>query len=231
MATELANNALTTIAAVKSELAVECDDTDRDDYIARLINSVSTSIERYLSRELRYEAGRVESVPGYGGVRIRVKKAPVVTLTSVVVQYGAGLTDPITVSEVIVEDEGRTGLLFREYGWVNTVRGRAAGIAQDLLPGAEEPSIVITFDGGFVLPQQAADDETNTLVRSLPYDIEDAAILAVTSRVLRRGDDHGIKSERLLSHSVTYDVDKKTGLPHQTLAMVAPYKRPAFSAS
>lgn len=223
MSNALNPNALTTLAEVKGELGIACDDVEHDRQIRRRINAVSTTIERFLSRELRYEAGRVETIRSYGGVRVRVRKPPVVTLTLVenVSLSGPLLVDPIELVDVIVEDEGETGILYRVSGWPDTA-AHTCSIARDPLPGTEGPGVRVTYDGGYVLPQQACDDDS--LERSLPEDIEEAAIMAVVSSWTRRGGDIAIKSERSLSGSVTFDLDKATGLPAAVVSMLKPHR-------
>jgi len=217
--------ALTTIKRCEGELGRECADTDARDYLGSIINSVSSQIERILNRALAFEAGRVEDLPGFGLPRLRVAKPPIVTLTSVSIigTKSPILVDPIDLATLSVEDDGRTGIIYNPAGWPDT-GGRSAGIAGDRLAGTEEHAIRVTFDGGFVTPEQAKADTTDTLVRSLPDEIEDAAAIAVASRFSRRGDDHGIKSERILSGSVSFDLDSKTGLPKICLSMIRPYR-------
>lgn len=230
MTTSLNANALTTVRAVELELGIDCGDASDDaEYIRRLINSKSTQIEKHLNRLLPFETGRVDLLKGYGLPRIVMKKWPVVTLTKVrlVGTKSPLIVEEIDLDEVKIEDSGESGILFRTFGWPDT-SGRTRGITQDLLADTEERAIEVTFDGGYVTPKQAIDD--NTLTRDLPDPIEDACVIAVVERFNRRGDTWGVKSERLLSHSVTYDVDRRSGLPREAVALLGPYRRIAVGA-
>lgn len=201
---DLNPNALTEIDAVKDELGIDCADTSLNSLIARKINTVSTAAAKYLNRGLlQFQVGIVEKRAGSSRTRIQVTRTPLKTLTSVTILSGLNVSEVVALADIDVEDDGRTGILYLRSGWPR-VRGRMSGASQDPLADTDEKNIQITYDGGWVLPDQAR-QSSGALVRDLPEDIEEAVVSAVVGRMDRRGENRGIKSEKLLSHSVTYE--------------------------
>lgn len=221
MPIDLTSQALTTLEAVKDELSIDYDDATQDNYLHRKINAASSALIRYLNRPVIYDAARVDFLAGHGTNRIRVKLAPLLTLTEIVLVDGDSET-AVDLDDVTIEDDGRTGVLFRRTPWGLTAAVRHAGIAQDPDFSSLEHSIRVTYAGGWVTPKGAEDDPE--LVRSLPYEIEEACVISVASWVARKGMDRAITSEKTMSYSVTRELDKKTGLPVEALQLVASYR-------
>jgi len=218
----LNSNALTTLDNVKSELGIT--GTDDDAYLERQINVVSNAIEKFLNRRLGYQAGKIEKVKGYGGSRIRLSLVPLISVDDVTFINSDGVLATLDVANVEIENEGLEGFLYYRLGWPWTAPRPFGTIARDPLPGHEESSIQVTYDGGYVLPN---DGPAVSPQIDLPSDIEQAAILAVSSAYLRKGEDRTVKSERLMSYSVTYqDGGSVSGSPFSAdvTAMLAPYK-------
>ena len=86
-------------------------------------------------------------------------------------------------------------------GWAWTTRS-AGGVTHDPLAGAEESLYTVTYTGGYVTPQQAADDAE--LTRDLPYDIERAVIDMVKALYWGRGRDPGVRGKSVSRASVQY---------------------------
>lgn len=191
--TSLASNALTSLRAVKSEMRLTTNDDDL--YLRGQINFVSQAIEDFLGRALLYDAARVDLVPGYGGNRVLAPLRPVLSLTSVEYVDGDDVLETLDVTEIEIEDAD-AGWVYRRFGFPWTVPRPTGTIARDPAPGHERRSIRLTYAGGYVLPN--SDNPT------LPASIERAAILAVVQNAQQRGRDRSIKSERLMSYSVTY---------------------------
>jgi hypothetical protein len=65
------------------------------------------------------------------------------------------------------------------------------------------------------------------LERTLPYEIEDAAIQLVTIRKGNKGKSQNVKSRKLLSHAETYwgTTETDQGLPVSIASMLRPHKR------
>ena len=204
-------HALTTLQAVKDELGIM--DSSKDSVLERLINAASEAIEQYCGRHFEYEQGVQETLAGTGGSRLVLSRIPVRAVTSVTVS-GMPLDD------YVVEDP-KAGILYRGAGWPWTARAWAGFISQDPLIGTESRDIVVTYDAGFVTPQQEA-DSGGTLTRDLPHAVEEACILTVVTWYLNRGENLSITSEGLAGVWVRYD---RSVLPQPARELLAPYKR------
>jgi hypothetical protein len=205
----LAANALTTLSAVKLELDISVPDDDA--YIESLIDAVSTQIETFLQRHLLQEIGRVERVSGYGNYTLILSLTPVTVLTSIeIISMTAPPLFPFDITDVEIKDAD-AGLVYYRAGWPWTVPRPYGTITADPMPGQEWNVIEVTYDGGYLLP----DDPTPTL----PVDIQRACTIAVSTEFRKRGIDRTIKSERLMSYSITYD---RTGMGEATMHKLYP---------
>lgn len=91
-------------------------------------------------------------------------------------------------------DEGR---LYRSHGWP-----------------AGEHNIAVSYIGGYVLPEDATEDEARTLPEPL-----ELACLLYTQMLMR---EPGVKSERVGNISVSY-ADDKESLPFAVVSLITPY--------
>lgn len=207
----LAATALTTIAAVQAELGIE-DGTTR---IERLINVAVDRITRYCGRTFHYEAARVDVLPGYGGPILYLPKGPVLEVASVSYDGSTLNTDDYAIH---TRSDSAFAALYRSSGWTwtaPTVQGPEASP----FPGGERNLWTITHECGFVTPGQVTAGPP-ALVRSLPYDLEQAAVLLAASWYpLAR--DLRVTSERLLSWSATYSMT--SDIPEPIKELLAAY--------
>ena len=208
----LAANALTTLQDVKLELDIASTDVSNDRYLTSVINAVSTQVETFLQRQLGRVTAFEEMVSGYGLYKLRVSRTPVLTVTAVElfstavpsVFYTFDLTD-------LQIENPNGGVLYYPGGWPWTVPLTRGTIKADPIPGQEWPAVKVTYDAGYELPAAVAP--------TLPADIQRAATLASTNEFRMRGRDRNIKSEKLMSYSVTYE---KSGLGEATLHKLYP---------
>lgn len=221
---------LTTTTRLESELGITLD-ADQLTWAASAIDEVSAACARFVGFPLTYLAAAVERVQGHDAVLAFVRRTPVRSLTALDWVDVDGNETDLTLDGVEImdiDDEtgfGRTGAIRRNSGWSSaSVR---SGVRQSPVPGSSRQAYKLTFAGGWVTAQQAADDVT--LTRDLPFDIEAAALIEVVARFRRRGRDPGVKSERALDGAVTYESDeaKRYGLNTTTLGMLRTYKRTA----
>lgn len=216
----LTAHALTTLAAVKTELSIS--DSGSDDILTELINRASGLIEAHCDRHFEYSAAVAEAAAGFGLTMLQVARTPLLSLTSIT--YDTATVDSDSYS---IHSAG-AGTIYREGGWVWTA-GSLANIARDPLPGTEQKLYTVTYAGGYVTQPQVDDD--GTLTRTLPYDLEQACILAVVQSYRQLGRDRAIKSESLLKYSVSYgspppsSIVGGSGLPPEVEAMLNPYVR------
>lgn len=208
----LAPNALTTPKQIREELGLTSE-TGLD----RLINAASDRIERYCQRSFFYEAARVEKLAGFRSNYLTVSKAPIIEVASLTYD---GAT--IAATEYEIDDDwhirSSSGFVWTAATW--------SGASEMPIPGSEERLYVLTYSCGYVTPAAAKDLD---LPRTLPYDLEDACIQLVTNRYRAIGQIPGIKSESLLSHSVTYESTSTStgvgGIPTAIAAMLDPYRK------
>lgn len=215
MPLSLATNALTTLATVAGDLGITTPGAS-DDALIRLINAASGAIEQYVQRRLYREAAIVEKVPGHGSQRLLLSRTPINALTSI-------LRDGLAVDSVVIEDAER-GFLRLDQGFLSTARLWGGVIAHEPLPGSEDPAYVVTYDGGWVTPAQ---EGSPTPVRTLPWDLEQAAIVTCRAWWKARQRDPSIIQERLMSWAATYASDESSPLelPQGVKALLEPYRR------
>lgn len=120
--------------------------------IERLIDQASAAIVRHCRREFA-RAAVVESVPGNDLLEIQLSRTPIARVTSVSV-------DGDVITDYSIEDRDE-GTLYRRDGWAWTAqripgfggRQRFPGWGQ-ALAGREEPSISVSYVGGYLVPEQ-----------------------------------------------------------------------------
>lgn len=201
----------------------------------RLIAAASSAIEAFLGRPLGYIAFITDVVRGLGWSKIQLTRTPIQMLQNV---WLSGFTGPaLTGDDYIIEDRGLTGII--DLRCTSPWTGRLGpGIAANALPDTERQDpecIIVEYDGGWVLPGQTG---APVFAAKLPADIELAAIITAEDAWLRRGSSRSVKTERLMSHSVSYAesssggsmADGSTimlpaGLPADAGGLLAPYRR------
>lgn len=215
----LTAQALTTLDALKSELGIT--GTDDDSYLESTIERTSAALQSAIGRKVYYESGIVEYVRGGHTPFVVVARAPIVSITSIVLDDG-------DETYIYAADEYRaqsddSGIVERLDGWWPSTAD-IVGVQPTHLPSTQRRTIKVTYTGGWVTPQQAADDAT--LTRDLPYDIEDAALALATLRYRMRGRDTGIQSRKNLSASVSFETGALAGTyPDAVQRVIASYGR------
>ncbi len=211
----LTDHALVTVSTVETELGLT--PGAQDALLQRLINSVSEQIKNYCNREFYYEVAREDKVRAYGLTRLTVEKSPIVTLTSI--EYDGATID----SDNYEIEDASQGIIYRPDGWLWTA-SRLSNIERDRLPGTEGPDYDVTYNGGYITQPQE-DDSVGT--RSLPYDLEDAALQLISLRYKKIGEDIRMKSEKLMSYSYTYSdgLESEYGIPKSIATMLNAYRR------
>lgn len=205
--------ALCTVADVEAELALAAPLAGSAlAYLESLIDSASQVVETYLRRgPLAYRADIVEQVRGRGWPRVRLRSTPVRAVDEVRLDDGVAPADTY-----IIEDGGRTGILFFKLVWPFTGYRTPGTSAMDHYADTEaEEGVRVTYDAGWWLPEQGAKPVLVPPIPDLPRDVRRAVTLAVAQQYRSRGVDRTVESERLLSHSVTYarDDGAAMGLP------------------
>lgn len=205
----LSANALTTVGALKDELGIASSDTSLDTHLKRMINAASDWLEAQLHRSLRLETV-TESLSGFGRQRLNLARYPISSLTSVKVD-GADVTADC---KILNGARGQRGQIWRKDGFPLSARGYG-DLTSDTDPSTADLNVEVSYKGGYVLPQ----DESATLPRTLPWDIEWACL-----RIVKHWHDRdpGLKSEQSPT-GYRYEVDPQ--LAQTILKDLAPYRR------
>jgi hypothetical protein len=138
---------LTTLAALKTALGLT--EPSHDAELERLIAVATDRIEDYCGR--RFSAGTiVEDLAGHGTYLEPLARVPVVQVLSVA--YEGGVL-PVTSYEV---QSAEGGLLRALGGFVWTAGGEQQGYQIQGQPGSERRLYRVTYDAGYVTPEQSA---------------------------------------------------------------------------
>lgn len=207
----LSIHALTTWETMQAELGLS--GTSDQTVIERLINAASEEIERVAQRHFEYVAGHAERVAGHGTNLLIVSHAPIRSVAAIDYIDGAGLVSHSYASTEYAIHDAKAGLVAWT-GGTDVLRGNVSGwpwtadaagdtIRGEPLPGSERKALRVVYDGGWVTPEQA---RANTgMARDLPYDLEQACIIAVASWWKRRGSDVTVSNHSSAQgSSVTY---------------------------
>lgn len=209
--------ALTTLATAKDELGIS--DTSQDDRIERCILQASAACQGFTDRDFRKES-TVERLQASGTRRLVLGRTPLASITSVVVD-----DETLDATEYEIEDAA-AGLLYRENGWPRIDAVVVGSIARDPIAGTAKRDVVVTYTGGYVLPN----DSSGT--RDLPYDVEQACVLTVVSIYRGRGRDRAVASKGTGDASVSYRLPNQIigvgaggVIPDEAAVLLAKYRR------
>jgi len=192
----LATLALTTVDEVLSQAGMRDADPNR---VASLINQASQDFINKLGRELHFQEGRVDRVPGFGTRDLHVSLNPMTELTAVSLDGGA-----IDITELYFTSDplGETSLRWSNNACWRWTAAYAPGIDLNPIAGTEAASYLVEYSGGYVTPQQANDDPL--LTRSLPFDIERAVLDYVVSLHRGSGRDRAVTNRTSASGSQSW---------------------------
>ena len=199
--------ALTTLDAVKDELGIT--DDSEDNRLSRMINAWSQRFDTETSRKLA-RASYVESIAAQGGLWLNLAQYPVTSVESVVVD-----------DATLVADDDYTlypmnGQLWRSEKW-RWAAGCHPDLTGDRDPYANGLNVTVTYIAGYVTPAMAEDD--SSLIRDLPYDLEDGVIRGV---VFSYQNAPGVKMEQTAGGRRTQLFDPLKGGDHGILAELEP---------
>lgn len=201
-------NALTTVALFNSDTG-----NSTTAVAERFIDAASDAIEQYLGRSLQYATGLAETVPAFGTTRLMVSRTPLRAVTSVVTVDSA----TIDSTSYSIEGDGEAGFIYRADGWRWTADAVTA-MEPYRLPGTEKPYYVVTYAGGYSLPNDA------TQTYPLPASIQEACLALAGHYYRNRNRRLDIASETVGNASQTF-AGLVQGMPAYVAAMLDPFKR------
>jgi hypothetical protein len=191
---------LIALADLKAVLGIT--DSANDTLLGNIIQRGSDAIARFCNRVFAQRTV-IETLPGSGGQLLKLKFAPIVTLTSIALDGETVDPDTYTLTEP------DAGIVFREAAcWAYT--GHAY-------------SYTATYTHGYNLPDMAGTD-------TLPHDIQQAALELCKGLWLARQRDPTVSMESVPDvYTVQYGGKGGNGVPVGTLPpsvqeLLLPYK-------
>ena len=139
-------------------------DYSKDRFIERYINAVSDTVSKHCNRKFIADTYS-EFYKGHGRQKLILNQYPVNYITSVKVDSAAltAGTDYVTADQTYLDQ----GIVFKSNGW--TWYGYLTGLVGE--PTAPVDNIEVVYSAGYTLEPEAS--------RTLPYDLEDAAVSMV----------------------------------------------------
>ena len=199
--TPASTQALTTLAAVKAELALT--GGGDDGYLSDAINGVSGTIARWCNRSFGRETVS-EAIRLQRGLKplpeLRLSRWPVASITSIAEGTGPALTYADWEADL------DNGLIYRLDGADNRRQWTA-------------PKITVIYAAGYLLPGEQG--------RTLPNEIERAAILLASAAYRARGRDSFVKSEEtpgVLRTEYFFGTPGDGGMPPEVEGLLVPFR-------
>jgi hypothetical protein len=249
-------NALTTYATAKAELGLS-DDTQQPVVERLINSASRAIQNAAYGRIFQHQSGISELVKGTGGFRLVVKRTPLRNVIAINLLNPDGTItytyDPTTYTVENVSG----GLIYRTSGAYGLTAGYSVGagsaygrmmgwpwLAQpgDDIRGSpqattERPALQVVYDGGWITPWQDVCLGSSTPnppytstpagLRDLPYDLEEACLMTVTTLWRRRGTNRDVISETVDHGQVTYRQSPQEGgiLPPEAYQIAQTYRR------
>ena len=186
---------LSTKEKILRDLRISESDVDRIEQAEDALKAASDWIEKYLDRQLPYDPEFKQVLEGHGFPELILSRYPISEIHSIEVDGES--VDP---DEYIVRPE--KGMVYRRRGWPPSMQYDRRDYIRTGRGGTEAPLIEVVYSGGYVTPQQAIDDQT--LERSLPSDIEKAALFVASTMFRSMGDDMRVRRAHNLRTGTWY---------------------------
>lgn len=212
----LGADALTTVAVLLDEVAAAANATTTA-RAERYIEAASAFAASVCNRSFARADVVDEQHRGMGTPFIFLRRTPIVTVTEVTIDEAVADASTYRIEAV----GGVPQALFRKIGWPSSA---AFGTPVDFEPiaGTQGADIAVTYSGGWVTPQQAADGAFSGAPRTLPADLEDAVVQLATSRWRGKGVDVRVRSQGNEASAVTFGGEP---VPPEVLAILRRYQR------
>jgi Phage gp6-like head-tail connector protein len=189
---------LIALADLKAVLGIT--DSASDALLGNIIQRGSDAIARVCNRVFAQRT-IIEALPGAGGQLLKLKFAPIVTLTSIALDGETVESDSYTLTEP------DAGIVIREAGWAYT---------------DHQYSYAATYVHGYNLPDMSGAD-------TLPHDIQQAALELCKGVWLARQRDSSVTMESVPDvYTVQYGQGKNGvavgAIPPNVQELLLPYK-------
>lgn len=199
----LSPKALTRVETVRDLVGATAAQNNR---ITRLINAVSDAMTREAGRLFHFQADIVESVSGFGGFRLLVSRRPLLLISSIdVLDVEGNVVSTFDDTTYKILGDGGAGIIHSDVRWLDSAM-MGAGIVPKIEAGTERDNVQVTYDGGWVTPEQEAltANDPQPLVRSLPEELEEACLASVTNLWTRSGNSLAVQSASEETTQVTF---------------------------
>lgn len=196
---------LTTLTRFQNELRTYPSGDVDDQEMIDIIIEISYELKERCNREFYYKYNEVEMLSAFASPYLRVKRhTPIDVTQTISVVFDSAAFDP----SIYTVPNPNLGIIYNRTGWYWTAP-LLPNVQQDPFPGYENPLYQVTYSGGWVTPQQAADNPSDPIlaVRTLPYDIERACLDACVAVYRMRGKNPLMKSEGLMSYRYAFKDD------------------------
>ena len=199
----LSGNAMTTLEAMMEFIGMDPQDKDIPDAVRnnleRLINASSSYIETMTDRKFGCQK-YVENHHGSGWQELCLNQYPIRTVESVMDVENRQIIDPDSYS---FDDTGDIGVLYRDAGWAD--RSYLGGLALDKV--APKRYLKITYSAGYILPQNATEEQPS----DLPYDLQYIIWQMVQQQWnLAKNGANGLSAFSISDVSLTFDKELST---------------------
>jgi hypothetical protein len=197
--TAATDHKLTTVAAVKADLGIV--GTDQDVRIGGLIDQYSAAIVGWCDRPFALETVRETLFERCASNGLMLSRWPIVAVSAVSID-GSALDPADFIADKV------TGILYRRG---TTFRG-------EFWPAGET---IVEYQSGYILPGEAS--------RTLPHDVERAAIMLVKGAYFGLGRDPALRSEDVegVGTSTWFAASGSAidGMPLEVQGLLAGYRR------
>ena len=207
---------LITYESIRNELRLE-KGVDKG-YLEELITEATADLETVCNRSFHRVDGIVENVPARGEQRLYVQRWPIRSITSVEFYGEAVHSDDFDWTEGA--EWGRIRFrypLSRRSYVVDRISGR-------LNTDTEEHDYKITYNGGYMTPNQDEADDPDTVAADVPYGLRRVCKNLVVFRYRERGRNPGIVTEGIEGSSISYE-ERIEGFPKSIYDAAMNYKR------
>ena len=205
MPEQIYDNALTTVARVKTRLSIST--SGHDTLLLYLINSATDFLQTQCNRT--FERGtytEVHSIPVSGAEYLFLKNMPVISITSI--PYRAGLYDSPTWTVIPTTD----------YDMVEDGKSGMVRVESSLLRGTNKVQAV--YVAGYLIDFTNYGDRT---LHTLPADLTELCEKIVV-RWFKKREAEG-KTEEIMGTSGGGTIKWQNGLNKEDIAILATYKR------
>lgn len=218
-----ATTQLCTLDAVKDELRI----TDASDnrYLTKQIDVASAMVAKYCNRQLasvaltetfrltRIGGSFVDPAWNVGGGTPRLLGAAVLEI------WPLTAISAITHGDASLDCSQSGGLVSTDYE-IDTNTGELIRLINDSPSGWSARKLVVSYTAGYKLP--------NDMGRTLPFDIERAAVVTVSDLYNARGRDSTLRSTSIVDVGADAFRDPQPGLgglSQQVASLLEPYRR------